>query len=431
MSMALLTDLYELTMAEGYWRLGMAEREACFHLSFRTLPFGGHFAVAAGLESVIEWCNQFHFSDDDVSYLATLPSPTGKPLFSAPFLDYLSSLCFTCDVDAVVEGRLVFPKEPLVRVRGPLLQAQFLETILLNLINFPTLIATKAARVRLAAQNDQLFEFGARRAQGVNGAVTASRAAYIGGCDATSNLVAGQKFGIPVAGTHAHSWVMAFDGELEAFEAYAQTMPHNAVFLVDTYHTRDGVGNAIRVAREMVEAGEKPLGIRLDSGDLCQLAKEARRQLDDAGLHEMKIVASNELDEERIAALKADGAPIDMWGVGTRLATGHPDGALDGVYKLAAIRDEQGGWHYRSKSSDSKIKGSLPGILGVRRYVGVKDVIYDLERPEEGGEELLTPIFRNGKRLYTPPTAAESREVAMEELAGWNHMAPYPVEVKL
>lgn len=437
MGSALLMDLYELTMAEGYWRLGMADLEAVFTLTFRTLPFGSGFALAAGLESVVNWCQNLFFNDQELAYLASLPSPTKGPLFSPAFLDYLSTLRFSCSIDAVEEGRPIFPREPLIRVQGPLLQAQLLETALLNLVNFQTLIATKAARLRLAAQDDRLFEFGARRAQGVDGALSASRASFLGGCDATSNLLAGYHYAIPVAGTHAHSWVMAFESELAAFKGYRKAMPHNCLFLVDTYHTAKGVENAIAIAQEMVESGEEPLGVRLDSGDLCQLSQETRRALDAAGLTSMKIVATNDLDEWQIASLKERGAAIDLWGVGTRLATGHPQAALDGVYKLSALRDRSGQWVEKMKESDSRGKKSDPGILQVCRLPS-RDLIYPVSaslKPE--GEELLKPVFRSGELVYSLPKLTEMRERAMVEVAalpeGVRRLSdpdPYPVEFK-
>ena len=247
-SLALLTDLYQLTMAYAYWKNGLAEREAVFHLTFRQNPFGGQYAVACGLSCAVDFLRELRFTDDDLSYLATLATADGRSLFETGFLDYLRGLEFCCDVDAVVEGTVVFAGEPLVRVRGPLLQSQIVETPLLTLVNFPTLIATKAARVCLAAAGRPVLEFGLRRAQGIDGGLTASRAAYIGGCAATSNVLAGKLFGIPVKGTHAHSWVMAFDDERRAFEAYAAALPGNCIFLVDTYDSISGVRNAIAVA---------------------------------------------------------------------------------------------------------------------------------------------------------------------------------------
>ena len=339
---AMLTDLYELTMACGYWRLGMADREAVFQLSFRENPFGHPFSIACGLAQVGEMLADFRFAQDAREYLRSLTGVDRQPLFGQDFLDYLGTLRLRVDIDAVEEGTVVFPQEPLVRVRGPLLQAQILESLLLNVINFQTLVATKAERLCHAAGESSVIEFGLRRAQGVNGALAASRAAYVGGCVGTSNVLAGQLFGIPVRGTHAHSWVMCFADELAAFEAYAQVLPNNCIFLVDTYDTRAGLRHAVQVAQQLRARGHTLVGIRLDSGDLLTLSKLARQMLDDAGLLDAVVVASNELDEYQIASLREQGARIDVWGVGTRLATAYDQPALGGVYKLAALRDERG-----------------------------------------------------------------------------------------
>jgi nicotinate phosphoribosyltransferase len=321
-SSALLTDLYQLTMAAGYWKSGTLDRDAVFHLYFRSNPFGSGFAIAGGLAPAIDYLRDFRFTDDDLSYLA------GTGFFEREFLEYLRTLRLTCDIDAIPEGSVVFANEPLVRVRGSLLQAQLVETALLNALNFSTLIATKAARIVHAARGRNVLEFGLRRAQGSDGALTASRAAYLGGCTGTSNVLAGKRFGIPVAGTHAHSWVMAFDDEATAFAAYADAMPNNVLLLVDTYDTLDGVRHAI----ELAARGYKLLGIRLDSGDLAWLSIEARRMLDEAGLRDARIVASNDLDEELIASLVDEqDAKIDVFGVGTKLVTAYSQPALGGV----------------------------------------------------------------------------------------------------
>ena len=338
-SLALSTDLYQLTMAQAYRHAGRAEEEAVFHLFFRRNPFGGGFAVACGLARALDYLAGFHFTAEDVAYLGGLLGNDGRPLFDPAFLRELGELRLRCDVDAVPEGTVVFPYEPLVRVRGPILHAQLVETALLNFVNFETLIATKAARVCLAARGDEVIDFGLRRAQGPDGGLSASRAAYVGGVVATSNVLAGRLFGLPVRGTHAHSWVMAFASELEAFEAWARAQPNNCVFLVDTYDTLDGVRRAAGVALRLRERGHEPIGIRLDSGDLAYLSIEARKILDDAGLRSAKIVASNDLDEHLIASLKEQGARIDTWGVGTRLVTGGDQAALGGVYKLGAVRE--------------------------------------------------------------------------------------------
>ena len=318
---ALLTDLYQLTMACGYWKSGRAEREAVFHLFFRHSPFQCGFTLTAGLAPTIEFLQSFRFTKDDLAFLSTLRGNDDQPLFDRGFLDYLETLRFSCDVDAIPEGTAVFPQEPLLRIQGPILQCQLFETALLNPINFQWLIATKAARVCLAARGEPVLEFGLRRAQGVDGALAASRAAYIGGCAATSNVLAAKLYGIPVRGTHAHSWVMSFDDEREAFRAYAEAMPNNCVFLVDTYNTLEGVRRAVEVGRLLRERGHEMVGIRLDSGDLAWLSVEARKILDAAGFPNAVIVASNDLDEHIIASLKEQGAMINVWGVGTKLVT--------------------------------------------------------------------------------------------------------------
>ena len=393
--LGLLTDLYQLTMAYGYWKKGRAEQEAVFHLFFRKTPFGGGYAIAAGLSHAVELMRQFRFEQDDLDYLAKLSGNDGRPLFEQGFLDYLAGLAFACDVDAVPEGTVVFPHQPLIRIRGPILQAQILETALLNIVNFQTLIATKAARVCDAAEGEPVMEFGLRRAQGIDGALVASRAAYLGGCAATSNVLAGKLFGIPVKGTHAHSWVMSFDAEPEAFEAYAQAMPNNCVFLVDTYDTLAGVRNAIEAGKRLRERGHEMVGIRLDSGDLAYLSIEARKLLDEAGFPDAVIVASNDLDEHIIKDLKQQGATIAVWGVGTKLATAYDQPALGGVYKLGAIRNEDGTWKPRVKLSDQAIKTSIPGTLQVRRFDDesglVGDLIYDEVSTPEPGRQLVDP----------------------------------------
>ncbi|MBP9842128.1 MAG: nicotinate phosphoribosyltransferase [Simkaniaceae bacterium] len=409
----LLTDLYELTMAQGYWKQRMLDWEGVFHLFFRKKPFGGEYAIMAGLEGFIEWMNHFAFSDGDLEYLEKLD------LFDEEFLDYLSRMRFQCDIDAVEEGRVVFPLEPLVRVRGPLIQAQLIESALLNFINFQTLIATKASRICHAAQRREVIEFGLRRAPGPDGALSASRAAYIGGCHATSNLLAGKIFDIPVRGTMGHSWVMSFDSELEAFQKFDEAMPETCIYLVDTYDPIRGIKRAIEVAKNR----GKMLGIRLDSGDLLSLSMEARKLLDEAGFFDAQIIASNELDEYAIASLIQGGAKIDAWGVGTRLVTGKDQGALDGVYKLSAVRKPGGIWSYKIKVS----KETVPGILQVKRFSD-RDIIYDEESGlySEGGEDLLVPIYRKGSCIYQSPPLAEIRKRGIEERSLFSF--PYPVE---
>lgn len=420
-SPGLLTDLYQLTMAQGYWLAGMARHEAVYHLTFRRCPFGGSFALACGIETAAEWLQRLEFTSDDLTYLGTLSSPSGGPLFDEEFLEHLGRLRFTCRVDAWPEGSVVFPYEPVLRVEGPLLEAQLVETALLCLVNFETLIATKAARVRLAAGSDTVLEFGLRRAQGADGGMAASRASFIGGCDATSNVLAGQAFGVPVAGTHAHSWVMAFDREEDAFRAYVTGQPDNATLLVDTYETIRGVERAIRVGLEMQARGERLRGIRLDSGDLAELSRKTRQLLNEAGLHETKIIASGDLDEYRITELKVAGASIDVWGVGTRLVTAADDPALGGVYKLAAIRpDSNQPWRPRIKRSDNPVKTSDPGRLEVTRqsqggrFVG--DTLWNLD-VDTAGEPSLQPLFIHGDRVRSPEDAKTTRQRAAAQLA--------------
>ena len=291
---------------------------------------------------------------------------------------------------------MVFPYEPLLRVQGPLLQCQILESPILNLINFPSLIATKAARVCFAAQGDTVFEFGLRRAQGIDGSLTASRAAFVGGCNATSNVMAGKLYGIPVSGTHSHSWVMVFPDELEAFQTYAENLPGNCVFLVDTYDSLEGVKHAIQVGKWLKSQGKNLLGIRLDSGDLAYLSIEARKMLDEAGFTDSKIYASNELDENVISELKRQGAKIVVWGVGTHLVTGREQPALDGVYKLSAIRKPDGEWRYTLKLSEQMQKISNPGILQIRRFSSggeyIADAVYDIHHPINGDCHLIDPF---------------------------------------
>ena len=438
-SLSLLTDLYQLTMVYGYWRAGMADREAVFHLNFRRWPFKGGFAVAVGLETAVWFMQNLRFQSEDLRYLSTLKDSHGNQLFEDRFLDFLRDFSFSCDVDALSEGSLVFPYEPILRVKGPIWQAQLMESPLLNLINFQTLIATKAARVCLAAHPDPVIEFGLRRAQGIDGAISASRASFIGGCSATSDVLAGRLFGIPVRGTHAHSWVMAFEDEGHAFETFAKIMPKNCVMLIDTYDSLLGVRKAIEVALRYKKDGFELSGVRLDSGDLTRLSIEIRKMLDEAGLHETQIMASNELDEVLIRDLKQQGARIDLWGVGTNLVTGKEQPALDGVYKLSAIRDERNEWQDRIKLSEQTAKVTNPGVLQVRRFFDgrfyIGDVIYDenigISDPCSAvnqndpnkmlkfageGEDLLKPIFRKGKLVALLPEIFEIQKHAKEEL---------------
>jgi nicotinate phosphoribosyltransferase len=407
----LLTDLYQLTMAHGYFRCGRVADEAVFHLFFRKLPFHGGYAIAAGLEPVLDFIEGFQFAADDLAYLSSLTGHDGAALFGADFLEYLAALRLRIDVDAVPEGSLVFAHEPLLRVRGSLIEAQLLETTLLNIINFQTLIATKAARVCGAARGEPVLELGLRRAQGIDGALAASRAAFIGGCTATSNVLAGKRFGIPVRGTHAHSWVMSFDTEREAFEAYADAMPNNCVLLVDTYDTLGGVQNAIAVGERLRQQGKRLLGIRLDSGDLAWLSVEARKLLDQAGFHDTSIVASNDLDEQLIESLKHQDAAISVWGVGTKLVTAYDQPALGGVYKLSMIARNGGPLAPRIKLSEQVAKISNPGIQQVRRYSQhgqfVADCIYDEAEGIKSPETLVDPLNPARERRLDAELQAE------------------------
>ena len=437
-SLALLTDLYELTMAYGYWKLGMMDREAVFTLTFRRRPFDGSYAICAGLETAIEFIENFRFEPSDLSYLENLKTPSGDPLFEKGFLDYLAGFSFKGDLYAMPEGTPIFPYEPLLLVKGPLLGAQLLESALLNIINFQTIIATKASRIAAAAEGDEVIEFGLRRAQGIDGALSGTRAAFIGGCLSTSNVFAGKQFDIPVKGTQAHSWIMAFKEEKEAFEAYTEVLPKNCLYLVDTYNSIEGTKNAIAVSKEK---RTPMLGVRLDSGDLAKLSIQIRKLLDDAGFKEAKIMASNELDEHIIRDLKKQGAKIDIWGVGTNLITAKDQPALDGVYKLAAIQDEKGSWVYKVKISEQLIKTTNPGILQTRRFydklgIAFADMMYDMEmglsegnkfidpfdptRSQKIGEnyeyrDLLVPIFKRGTRVYiSPPLTAIQKNTEKE-----------------
>ena len=455
----LLTDLYQLTMAQGYFRAGRADDQAVFHMFFRKLPFAGGYAIAAGLEPLLALVNDYRFDESDITYLASLQGHDAQPLFSADFLAYLAALRLSLDIEAVPEGTLVFANEPLVRVRGSLLEAQLLETVLLNLVNFQTLIATKAARVCQAAGYDTVLEFGLRRAQGTDGALAASRAAYIGGCAATSNVLAGKQLGIPVRGTHAHSWVMSFDTERESFETYADALPNNCVFLVDTYDTLEGVRQAIAVGQRLRERGQRLLGVRLDSGDLAWLSIEARKLLDAAGFADAAIVASNDLDEHLIESLKHQNAAISVWGVGTKLVTAYDQPALGGVYKLAMIARKGGAFAPRIKLSEQTNKTSSPGVQQVRRFsrdgVLVADAIYDETQgfsttpsivdptdpirrrvlsPSLDHEDLLQPVVRAGKVVGPRPALSAIRERAKAQLTALDptvrrlvHPHEYPV----
>ena len=424
---ALLTDLYQLTMAQGYWKTGLSEDQACFHMYFRDNPFSGGYSIACGMAQLAELVDGFRFSGEDCEYLAGLKAPGGGALFEPEFLEWLGDLRLSVDIDAVHEGTVVFPNEPLVRVTGPIMQCQLLETALLNCVNFETLIATKAARVCLAAESP-VAEFGLRRAQGYAGGVWASRAAVVGGCASTSNVLAGKLFGLPVSGTHAHSWVMAFESELEAFRAYARAFPNNCILLIDTYDVRQGLENAITVGLEMKQRGERLIGVRIESGDLSWLAKMCRERLDEAGLSDCGVVHSNDLDEYTISSIRNEGAQVMSWGVGTKLATAYDQPTLGGVYKLSATRaGKDAPWVDRIKIAENSSKLTFPGVLGIRRYYHedgfiAGDMVYDVNAPINGEErivdpmdqlrqkvlsgkrfeELLHPLARNGKSVLEP-----------------------------
>jgi len=427
----LIIDLYHLTMAQGFAEQGKADIETCFYMHFRENPFKGGYTVACGTDHLAALIDAFYYTDSDIEYLGSLDAPGGGKLFRPDFLERLRSLELKIDIDAVQDGTIIFPYEPILRVMGPITDCQIVEAALLNAVNFESLIATKAARVCQAANGGAVSEFGLRRAQGPNGGLLASRASYVGGCASTSNVEAGKRFGIPVSGTHAHSWVMAFDDELEAFRAYVKSFPNNAILLVDTFSVEQGTANAITVAREMRARGEQLSAIRIDSGDLAWGSRKARRMLDDAGFPEVKIIGTNDLDEYTISSLLDQGAPIDGWGVGTKLVTAFDQPALGGVYKLSAVREPgQTAWCPRMKISDTTGKRTYPGVLDVRRYRDAggalngdmvldaaqgasEDRIIDpndpLRRKDLSGgsyEPLLHPLVRQGRSVVKPDVEA-------------------------
>jgi len=381
---ALFTDFYSLTMAQGYWKRGQNER-AVFEMFFRNQPYNGGYAIFAGLGSLLEKLTNFSFSNDDIEYLKSLS------VFDTAFLDFLKTFSFTGSLWAMDEGTVVFPQEPLIRVEGSLIECQIIEGMLLNTVNFQSLIATKTCRIWLASGKGKLMEFGMRRAQGFDGAISASRAAYIGGASGTSNSLAGKIFGIPVMGTMAHSWIMSYDSEEEAFDEYAAIYPDKSIFLIDTYDTlRSGIQSAIKAGKKLAEKG-KSFGVRLDSGDIQYLSTEVRKRLDEAGLQKAFITVSNDLDENIIETLKKDGAPVDSWGVGTRMVTGGNVAAFTGVYKLTAVLEGKTAIPVM-KFSDNPEKTTNPGVKQVWRIwdkngqavadlLGIHD---DAETPKEG-----------------------------------------------
>lgn len=443
---ALYTDLYQLTMAQGYLESGIGDEAATFHMYFRAYPFQGGYAIACGMAELADILDAYRFSEDDVAYLGSLDAPGGGKLFSERFLDYLRTFKLDVRVDAILEGTVVFPNEPLVRVQGSIMQCQMLETLLLNCVSFQTLIATKASRICQAADGRPVTEFGLRRAQGTGG-LWASRAAIVGGCDSTSNVLAGKEFHLPVSGTHSHSWVMSFPDELTAFREYARISPENTSLLVDTYDAEQGIKNAITVGLEMKERGQQLRAIRIDSGDLAWLAKMARRMLDDAGLEDVKIMLTNDLDETLIQSILDEGAPVDIWGVGTKLSTAYDQPTLGGVYKLSAIKAPgDDAWTDRLKISESVTKLTTPGVLDIRRYYDddgkiAGDMVFDVnEVPAPDGsqvivdpfdplrqkqlagkrfETLLHPLFREGHSVLTKSAvcALDAKERARVGLA--------------
>ncbi len=433
------TDLYELTMVAGYRVLGRSKQRACFDLYYRQNPDDGAFCIFAGLQSVINYVNKLSMYPDDIEYLQSLG------IFSPAALEQLASgVKFTGDIWAVPEGTVVFPNEPLIRVTGPIDQAQILETTLLALVGHQTLIATKAARMLIATRGAPVIDFGTRRAHGVHAALYGARAAYIGGCSGTSNVKAGKLFGIPVRGTHAHSWVESFDTEIEAFEAFSKVYPDNCVLLVDTYDTIEGVRQAVKVAAKMKQQGKRLAGIRIDSGDLAYYSKAARYILDEAGFHEVKILASSDLDEWLIESLRDQGARIDIWCVGTRLMTSYQTPALGVVYKLMAVDKGDGILVPKIKISQNPRKVTNPGVKKICRFYNgnnrmIGDLLLQIDEPMPSGEpvrahhpmydymkkiyrapysteELLVPIFLNGEQVYESPSLQKIRETAMESL---------------
>ena len=440
-NLTLLTDLYELTMMQGYYEKGQNEN-VIFDVFFRQNPCNNGYSVCAGLDQVIDYIKNLHFTYDDVDYLR------GLGIFKEDFLHYLSGFHFSGDIYAIPEGTVVFPKEPLLKVVAPIMEAQLVETAILNIINHQSLIATKTSRIVFAANGDGIMEFGLRRAQGPDAGLYGARAAMIGGCVGTSNVLAGQMFDVPVMGTHAHSWIMSFPDEYTAFKTYAEMYPDNCTLLVDTYDTlKSGVPNAIRVFQEFKDAG-KPLikyGIRLDSGDLAYLSKEARKMLDEAGFPEATICASIDLDEFLLHDLKMQGAAIDSWGVGTNLITSKDCPSFGGVYKLAAIQNEEGEFVPKIKISENTEKITNPGNKTIYRIyekasgkikadlICFADEVIDPKQdlllfdPMDtwkktklaGGtytvREILLPIFKNGECLYKSPTLKEIAAYCREE----------------
>ena len=441
LNLTMLCDYYELTMGNGYFDHGMVDKITYFDVFYRQNPDNGGFAIAAGLEQVVEYIQQLHFDDEDIEYLR------GRKMFSGEFLEYLRNFKFEGDIWAVPEGTPVFPREPLMTVRAPAIQAQLIETYVLLAINHQSLIATKANRICRAAEGRVVLEFGSRRAQGIDGAVTGARAAYIGGCAGTACALSDTRYGVPAGGTMAHSWVQMFDSEYEAFKAYCQTYPTNAILLVDTYNSlKSGVPNAIRAFNEVLKPlGITKCGIRFDSGDMAYLTRKARAMLDEAGWPECKITVSNSLDERLITELLLQGARIDSFGVGERLITAKSDPVFGGVYKLCAVEDDNGGIIPKIKISENVGKITNPGFKKVYRffdrengmaeadYICMHDETVDDAKPLEicdpearwkrktmenfRAQELLVPVFKKGELVYELPTLDEIRRRCAYEVS--------------
>ena len=424
------TDLYQITMSEAYFLEGRNNNAACFDYLFRKIPYNGGYVVFAGLNDVLNILEDLHFTDNDIYFLQQLK-------FHPSFIDYLKSFQFHGSIYSCLEGEVIFPNSPVLRVEGNIIEAQLIETLLLNIINFQSLIATKAARIKYVAGNGMLSDFGLRRAQGM-GAMFATRASIVGGFTSTSNVYAAQLYGLDAVGTMAHSFIESSESELEAFRAFAKWRPHDCIFLVDTYNTLEsGVLNAITVAKEMEMRGEKAKGIRLDSGDLAYLSKTVRKMMDEAGLHYMKIVVSNQLDEFVIKSLMEQRAPIDIFGVGTSLVTGKPDAALDGVYKLSMSSGKP-----RLKLSESVEKITLPGIKQVLRVTDENEMFFgadaiiladedakaermfhpfdpekSLEIKNHRQQPLLQKVMSEGKRLMVQPSLNEIADYTQKRLS--------------
>lgn len=443
MNITLLTDFYELTMMQGYFKSGEGKKKAVFDLFYRNNPNNGGYSICAGLSQVVDYIKNIRFTDEDIAYLRSLST------FEDDFLEYLKDFKFTGDIYAIPEGTVVFPREPLLRVTSSLIEAQFIETTILNIINHQCLIATKASRVVWAAHGDKVLEFGLRRAQGPDAGLYGARAAIIGGCSSTSNVLAGQKFDVPVSGTHAHSWVMSFDDEITAFRKYAEIFPKNCILLVDTYDTlRSGIPNAITVFSELREKGKlyKGYGIRLDSGDFSYISEKAREMLDEAGFSDAVICASSDLDEYIITSLKQQGTEISVWGVGTNLITSKDCPAFGGVYKLSA-EEHNGEFIPKIKISENPDKITNPGVKKIFRLydkntgkIKADLIALDHEKIDEGkdltifdplatwktmtlkagkfyAKELLQPVFINGESVIEERSVMEIQKYCSKEMS--------------